>query len=81
LLAVSPSLSHTALPFPTSEALSADRHPILEHFGINLGALTWRGEQEVLTSSLDALLRATSNPFFPEERQPGGAAMKGGWRL
>jgi hypothetical protein len=36
-----------------------------ENFGINLGALAPRGERNVLIASLDALLRVSSNPFFP----------------
>jgi hypothetical protein len=36
-----------------------------ESFGINLGALAPRGERDVLIASLDSLLRASSNPFFP----------------
>ncbi len=36
-----------------------------ESFGPNLGALAPRGERNVLITSLDALLRVASNPFFP----------------
>jgi hypothetical protein len=59
------SLSHVALPFPMSDSLyglTPDRN---ESFGINLGALAPRGERNVLIASLDSLLRASSNPFFP----------------
>jgi hypothetical protein len=36
-----------------------------EDFGVNLGVLAPRGERNVLIASLDALLRASSSPFFP----------------
>ena len=36
-----------------------------EDFGVSLGTLAPRGERNVLVASLDALLRASSNPFFP----------------
>jgi hypothetical protein len=32
---------------------------------VSLGTLAPRGERNVLVMSLDGLLRATSNPFFP----------------
>ena len=36
-----------------------------EDFGIHLGAIAPRGERGVLIVNLDALLRVSSNPFFP----------------
>ena len=36
-----------------------------EDFGLHLGALAPRGERNVLVASLDSLLRASSNPFYP----------------
>jgi len=36
-----------------------------ENFGINLGSLTPRGERGVLVVPLDALVRISSNPFYP----------------
>ena len=36
-----------------------------EDFGVNLGAMAARGERGALIVSLDALLRLSSNPFFP----------------
>ena len=36
-----------------------------EDFGVNLGAIAPRGERGVLIVNLDALLRVSSNPFFP----------------
>jgi alpha-beta hydrolase superfamily lysophospholipase len=59
------SLSHVALPFPMSDALYGLNPDASEHFGINLGTLAPRGERNTLIVSLDALLRMSSNPFFP----------------
>ncbi len=59
------SLSHVALPFPVSDALYGLEPDPTESFGINLGDLAPRGERNVLVASLDALLRVSSNPFFP----------------
>lgn len=59
------SLSHLALPFPTSDGLYGMRPDPADDFGINLGALATRGERGALIVSLDSLLRMTSNPFFP----------------
>ncbi|HLG79539.1 MAG TPA: alpha/beta hydrolase [Bradyrhizobium sp.] len=59
------SLSHVALPFPMDDALYGMIPNETESFGPNLGALAPRGERNVLITSLDALLRVASNPFFP----------------
>jgi len=59
------SLSHVALPFPLNDALYGMTPNEKESFGPNLGALAPRGERNVLITSLDALLRVASNPFFP----------------
>jgi len=59
------SLSHVALPFPITDALYGMAPDEAESFGPNLGALAPRGERNVLITSLDALLRVASNPFFP----------------
>ena len=59
------SLSHVALPFPISDALYGIEPDPSEDFGENLGTLAPRGERNVLIASLDSLLRASSNPFFP----------------
>jgi alpha-beta hydrolase superfamily lysophospholipase len=59
------SLSHVALPFPTSDGLYGMQPDPTEDFGINLGAMATRGERGALIVSLDSLLRMTSNPFFP----------------
>jgi len=58
------SLSHVALPFPPADGLyGADPDPA-DAFGVQLGAIDLRGERGVLIVGLDALSRATSNPFF-----------------
>jgi len=59
------SLSHVALPFPMTDSLYGLTPDPNESFGINLGAIAPRGERNVLIASLDSLLRASSNPFFP----------------
>jgi alpha-beta hydrolase superfamily lysophospholipase len=59
------SLSHVALPFPVTDALYGAEPDPSENFGENLGTLAPRGERNVLIASLDALMRASSNPFFP----------------
>jgi alpha-beta hydrolase superfamily lysophospholipase len=59
------SLSHVALPFPVNDALYGMAPDEKENFGPNLGTLSPRGERNVLITSLDALLRVASNPFFP----------------
>jgi alpha-beta hydrolase superfamily lysophospholipase len=59
------SLSHVALPFPTSDSLYGLEPDPVENFGVNLGAVAPRGERGTLIVSLDALLRMSSNPFFP----------------
>src|SRR5271169_1003617 len=59
------SLSHVALPFPMSDSLYGLTPDPTENFGLHLGSLAPRGERNVLIASLDSLLRASSNPFFP----------------
>ncbi len=59
------SLSHVALPFPTSDGLYGLRPDPAEDFGITLGSTATRGEVGVLIVNLDSLLRMSSNPFFP----------------
>jgi alpha-beta hydrolase superfamily lysophospholipase len=59
------SLSHVALPFPVTDALYGMAPDEKENFGPNLGGLVPRGERNVLITSLDSLLRVSSNPFFP----------------
>lgn len=59
------SLSHVAIPFPTSDSLYGLHPDPADDFGINLGALAARGERGALIVSMDSLLRMSSNPFFP----------------
>lgn len=59
------SLSHVALPFPMYDALYGLQPDEPEKFGVNLGAIAPRGERGVLIVDLDALVRVSSNPFFP----------------
>ena len=77
------SLSHVALPFPVSDALYGAEPDPSENFGENLGTLAPRGERIVLIASLDALMRASSNPFFPymtDRIREGIPAVAGGAR-
>ena len=59
------SLSHIALPFPMNDSLYGMQPDDSDEFGVNLGAIAPRGERNVLILNLDALLRASSNPFHP----------------
>jgi hypothetical protein len=59
------SLSHVALPFPPSDGLYGSAPDPADDFGITLGTIAARGERGALIVSLDALLRMSSNPFFP----------------
>jgi len=59
------SLSHVALPFPVEDGLYGLAPATGDHFGLRLGTIAPRGESGVLVMSLDALLRISSNPFFP----------------
>lgn len=59
------SLSHVALPFPPSDALYGSDPDPNENFGLQLGAMAVRGERGALIVNLDALVRMSSNPFFP----------------
>jgi hypothetical protein len=67
------SLSHVALPFPVEDGLYGLAPAAQDQFGVRLGAIAPRGENGVLVMSLDALLRISSNPFFPymQERLEG----------
>jgi hypothetical protein len=58
-------LSHVALPFPVSDGLYGIKPDPSDNFGEKLGTLVPRGERNVLIASLDSLMRASSNPFFP----------------
>ena len=76
------SLSHVALPFPLTDGLYGMTPDPKDDFGIELGSVAARGERGTLIVNLDALLRMSSNPFYPyllgriDERlgTPAGAA-------
>ena len=76
------SLSHVALPFPLTDSLYGLTPDSTEDFGMHLGALPLRGERGTLIVSLDALLRMSSNPFFPylaeriEQRLPAAPTVE-----
>ncbi len=78
------SLSHVALPFPMYDSLYGLQPDEPENFGVNLGAIAPRGERGVLIVDLDALVRVSSNPFFPYIRAledgHGRSRPKGGVR-
>jgi alpha-beta hydrolase superfamily lysophospholipase len=59
------SLSHVALPFPSTDGLYGPRPDPNDDFGVNLGSLAPYGEVGVLIISLDSLARISWNPFFP----------------
>ena len=59
------SLSHVALPFPITDGLYGMDPDPKDDFGIQLGAMAVRGERGTLIVSMDALIRMSSNPFFP----------------
>ncbi len=59
------SLSHVAVPFPTSDGVYGTEPDPSEDFGINFGAMAARGERGTLIVSLDFVSRTASNPFFP----------------
>lgn len=59
------SLSHVAIPFAPSDGLYGFAPDPAENFGIRLGTLASRGEIGALIMTLDTLMRAHSNPFFP----------------
>jgi alpha-beta hydrolase superfamily lysophospholipase len=63
------SLSHVALPFPVEDGLYGLVPAAHDDFGIRLGTIAPRGESGILVMSLDALMRASSNPFYPYLRE------------
>jgi alpha-beta hydrolase superfamily lysophospholipase len=72
------SLSHVALPFPVEDGLYGLAPSAQDQFGVRLGTIAPRGENGVLVMSLDALLRISSNPFFPYMRERIEALMPRG---
>lgn len=63
------SLSHIALPFPTNDPLYGTQPDATENVGVHLGTQAPRGERGALILNLDAVLRISSNPFYPYVRQ------------
>ncbi|WP_050997915.1 alpha/beta hydrolase [Dyella japonica] len=63
------SLSHIALPFPPNDPLYGTEPDMSEDYGIRLGTAAPRGERGALILNLDAVLRISSNPFYPYVRQ------------
>ncbi|WP_114238838.1 carboxylesterase [Dyella sp. C9] len=59
------SLSHIALPFPPNDPLYGTQPDGSENFGVHLGTQAPRGERGALVLNLDAVLRISSNPFYP----------------
>jgi len=62
------SLSHVALPFPTSDSLYGTE-PDDEDYGVHLGSQAPRAERGTLINGADTLVRASCNPFFDYLRQ------------
>jgi alpha-beta hydrolase superfamily lysophospholipase len=58
------SLSHVAVPFPTSDPVYGREENTARPGMIRLGLLSPRGEKAVLTVPSDMLARLTCNPFF-----------------
>lgn len=61
------SLSHVSIPFPMDDELYGMTPPpdSTEVFGVNLGAVSARGEKGTLIVDMESLFRIMSNPFFP----------------
>ena len=59
------SLSHIAIPFPDSDGLYGLSPDPADDFGIRLGTLAAHGEVGGLVVNMNAMLRMSSNPFFP----------------
>lgn len=63
------SLSHIALPFPPTDPLYGTEPDTRENYGVRLGTQAPRGERGALVLNLDAVLRISSNPFYPYVRE------------
>ena len=59
------SLSHVAIPFPTTDPVYGREEIAGLPRTIRLGVLSPRGERAVLSVPSDTLMRLTCNPFFP----------------
>jgi alpha-beta hydrolase superfamily lysophospholipase len=58
------SLSHVALPFPTTDGLYGGTPDPADAMGVALGAIAVRGERGVLVIDANHFSRITWNPFF-----------------
>jgi hypothetical protein len=72
------SLSHIAVPFPTSDPLYGLNPDEAEFYGIRLGTLALHGERNALRVSLEQLARIGSNPFYPYLEQRALAWLESG---
>lgn len=59
------SLSHVAIPFPTTDPVYGRDEIADAPRMIRLGVISPRGERAVFTVPSDTLMRLTCNPFFP----------------
>jgi len=59
------SLSHIAVPFPPTDGLYGLTPDPADDFGLELGTLAAHGEIGALVVNMNAMLRMSSNPFFP----------------
>lgn len=59
------SLSHIAVPFPLTDGLYGLTPDPDDDFGLELGTLAAHGEIGALVVNMNAMLRMSSNPFFP----------------
>ncbi|MBX9963995.1 MAG: alpha/beta fold hydrolase [Burkholderiales bacterium] len=71
------SLSHIAVPFPTTDALYGLQPDLAENYGIRLGVRGLRGERGVLVVDAASLLRLGCNPFYPYLIERIAAAIDG----
>ena len=77
------SLSHIAIPFATNDGLDGFAPDDRYDLRIWLGTLASRAEIGSLIMTMDTLMRASSNPFFPFVKDkisqtipPGSAPLK-----
>ena len=64
-LGVAPeTLTHVAIPFPPDDPLYGLVGPTKAAGLLPIGRLSPRGERDVLSVNVDALMRLSSNPFF-----------------
>ena len=59
------SLTHIALPFPSSDPVFGVGAPGESAVGLRLGALEPRGERDLLLVPVEQFMRLSYNPFYP----------------